>query len=67
MATNDRQDSEKALSRIYKLDFIKKRCYCCNPFAISNLIVLKGGWPVAVAADSHFKLFADGEFVKGDW
>jgi hypothetical protein len=61
---------EKALSKNLQIRFYQKtkKCYCCNPFAISNLIVLKGGWPVAVAADSHFKLFADGEFVgRGDW
>jgi hypothetical protein len=61
---------EKAMSKNLQIRFYQKtkKCYCCNPFAISNLIVLKNGLPVAVAADSHFKLYADGEFIgRGDW
>ena len=45
-----------------------KKCFCCNPFAVSNLKVKTGGWTVAIVADKAFKLFADGRFVgKGSW
>ena len=61
---------DKAISKNLQIRFYQKtkKCYCCNTWAISNLLVKSGGMPVAIAAERHFKLFADGEFIgRGDW
>lgn len=43
-------------------------CFCCDPVAIDEISVKRGGWPVRIIADHEFRLFADGEEVGfGEW
>jgi hypothetical protein len=43
-------------------------CYCCNVFALNNIKVTTGGWPVRIIADKKFTLYADGEELgSGEW
>ena len=51
--------------------FFPKRhtCFCCDQFAIDDLKIVTGGWPVRLVGDKGVTLFADGKQMgdRVDW
>lgn len=59
-----------AMTANTRIRFYQKQhtCYCCNVFAIDDIKVTTGGWPVRVIADKKFTMYADGALVgSGQW
>jgi len=59
-----------AMTKTTRLRWYQKKhnCYCCDVFAIDDIKVVTGGWPVRIIADRAFTLYGDGkEIGKGLW
>jgi hypothetical protein len=61
----------QALNASVRIRFYQKRhtCFCCDQFAIDDLKVVTGGWPVRLVGDKGVTLYADGKQVgdRVDW
>lgn len=62
---------QQAMNASVHLRFYQKRhtCYCCDQFAIDDIKVVTGGWPVRLVGDKGVTLYADGKQVgdRVDW
>jgi hypothetical protein len=59
-----------AMTKTTRIRFYQKKheCYCCDVFAINDVKIVTGGWPIRIAADKAFTLYGDGkELGKGEW
>ena len=68
---HDGKDTTTSNECICHLRFYQKphTCYCCDQFAIDDIKVVTGGWPVRLVGDKGVTLYADGKQVgdRVDW
>ena len=53
-----------------QLRFYQKQhtCWCCDQFAIDDLKIVEGGWPLNIMGDEEFTVWGDGNLIgSGEW